>query len=94
MVRPGGQILSEILTSGVFPTASLMLLRGGPYPFPLFAMVTAVVVAAAVECLCWIVCGWSAKRVGYEILCTTPSVRKKIPFFFQIVGIRATQARF
>lgn len=27
---------SEILTSGVLPTVSLMLLRGGPYPSPLF----------------------------------------------------------
>jgi hypothetical protein len=28
----------EIFTMGVFPTASLILLRGGPYPLPLLAM--------------------------------------------------------
>ena len=41
---PGGQILSEILTKGVFPTASLMLSRGGPYPSPLALTLRAVAV--------------------------------------------------
>ena len=31
---PTGQIRSEILTRGVFPTASEILERGGPYPSP------------------------------------------------------------
>ncbi len=34
MVRPSGQIRLDIFTRGVFPTASLILLRGGPYPSP------------------------------------------------------------
>ncbi len=39
MVRPSGQIRSEILTIGVLPMVSLILLRGGPNPLPLLVMV-------------------------------------------------------
>jgi hypothetical protein len=44
IVRPGGHVLDEIFTRGVFPTDSLMSFSGGPYPLPLFVMALLVVV--------------------------------------------------
>ena len=61
---PAGQIRSEIFTMGVFPTASLMLASGAPYPSPrVFTMI---------DLRCVSMIGWLSFRcclvMGFDII--------------------------